>query len=52
MYDVMGFEIDRNGVLGKYLGRALLRELFLCALAKKYKANHKCENQYTFPKVA
>ena len=40
MCDMLGFEIDRNGVLGKYLGSALPRENFLCGLSKKYKANH------------
>ena len=40
MCDVLGFEIDRNGVIGKYLGSALPRDSFLCALSIKYKAIH------------
>ena len=51
MCDVLGFEIDRNGVMN-ILGSALPRDILLGALAKKYKANHKCDNQYTFPMVA
>ena len=36
---MLGFEIDINGVLEKYLGSALPRDSFLGALSKKYKAN-------------
>ncbi len=44
MCDVLGFEIDRNGVLGKYLGSALPRESFRACLAKKPNGKNKMQD--------